>query len=523
MKKKNILILVYESEIFNSIEAARILQNKYNITFFCCDWFTSLSETNKKIIQHSDINYDYIFDIKKEILELNNLKENGNIKINYDYISNIENSLLNEKVCGIGLKDYALNNIDSPRLHYYHPTNKNIINKYFEIILRKFKTVVNFKNYQFIYSAGTANLVRNIFLSYCRKNKISFFVPRQRFELTYLADCSMNSSNLAYLIKNKSVISKKNNFIYNKSISILNHFEPFNLLVLLEFLLNSFNKFLGLIRDDFKKRVKFSRPNYFQEKNRLFIILHIIKDSFNKFLIQRYIQKNLKNKIRIIKNKKFIYFPLHIIPEGGVFDQNDYVDEFFFIYELSKLIPANYKILVKPHPDLFKCSESIYPLSWYKRINKLSNVEILPQYINNDFLLKHCITTVSIAGTPSIESAVFYNKISFVIGDVELNGLKNLFKYNKLLFKRFIDGLFFFSSRSLRKNYEYNIKILNSLKLNSINCENNSYHFSSKKTKYKNIHNEAIDTYVNFVFPDKAYSQTDNYKKKMKKFLGRIL
>ena len=122
--KKNLLILAYEAEIFNEIAAARILQKKYNITFFCCDWFTALSEDNKKIIQNSNVNYDFIFDIKKEILNLNKIKETDNIKIDYKYIKRIEDFYLNEKIFHIRTKDFAINEIDSPRLHFYHPKNK---------------------------------------------------------------------------------------------------------------------------------------------------------------------------------------------------------------------------------------------------------------------------------------------------------------------------------------------------------------------------------------------------------------
>jgi hypothetical protein len=293
-----------------------------------------LSGNNKKLIEQSDVSYDCIFDIKDEILKLNLIEEKDDIIVDYKYIRKVENICLKENVFHLGLKDFAINNIDSPRLHYYQPKNKNILGKYYEIILKKFEAVINFKNYHIIYSAGTSNLVRNIFLSYCRKKKIPFFSARQRFALTYLSECSMNLSNVRYLRQNKFAISKKNTFIYNKSNTVFNHSNLFGLFSLLNFLLNLlFYPFFRLIIDDFKSRVKFSRPNYFQNKNRFAITFHIIKDIFNKFLIQRYIMKNLSTKMKIIKSSKFIYFPLHTIPEGGVFDQNDYVDESFLIYE----------------------------------------------------------------------------------------------------------------------------------------------------------------------------------------------
>lgn len=523
MKKKNILILAYESELFNTIAAAKILEKKYNITFFCCDWFSSLSEINKKKIQESGIKHDIIFDIKKEILELNKLSDKDIIKINYKYITDIENSLLSEKILHIGSKDFTLNYVDTPRLHYYHTKNKNILIKYYEIILKKFENVINFKNYQLIYSAGTSNLIRNIFLSYCRKKKVPFFSPKFRLSLTYLSECSTCSSNIKYLFQKKFLIQKKNDFKYKKSNLVFNKSNLINIFSLLNSLSKLFNNFFGLVFDDFKIRIKFIRPNYFYEKNRLWLIYYTFQKSFRKFLIQKYVLQNLKNKIRIIKKNKFIYFPLHIIPEGGVFDQNDYMDESFLIYEISKLIPADYKILVKIHPDLLNSGESVFPLSWYKKIGELPNVEILPQNINNYFLLKHCKTTVSISGTSSIECAVFYNKTSFVVGDIELIGVKNLLKYNKEIFKKFINGRFNLKSESKIKNCRYNMKIFNLLKSVSINYENNDNKFLKRKKKNKDSISKSQNFYNNLIFPSKEYSETKYYKKIMEQLLKRIL
>jgi hypothetical protein len=521
--KKNLLILAYEAEIFNEIAAAKILQDKYNITFFCCDWFTALSEDNKKLIQNSSVKYDYIFDIKNEILKLNKLRENQHININYKYIKSIEDLYLNEKIFHIHTKDFALNEIDSPRLHYYYPRNKYILDKYLELILKKFEKVIKFKKYDIIYSAGTSNLIRNIFLSYCRKKRVPYYAERTRFSMTYLAECSSNVSNIKYLIKNKFK-SKKFFFDYSQSNKIFNYSKLFNKHRLFLGIKSKFKIFKNLT-NHYKARIQITRPNYFHEKNTFLIFFFEIRTLINKYLIQNYILMNISKKINIIKKEKFIYIPLHRIPEGGVFDQNEFINESYLVHEISKLIPADYKILVKPHPDLFQfnLSESIYPISWYKKIGKLSNVELLSHNINNDFILKHCKSTVSIAGTPSLECALLYNKISFVVGDVELTGVKNLLKYNRLIFKKFIDGKLFVNRKTKNKIKKLNNSVLNSLNTYNIKPEDNQYSLLNQRNKNKDIFVQSQDFAASFVWPGKLFSESQDYKKIMIKFLKRIL
>jgi len=489
--KKNILILVYESELFNSIAAAKILQNKYNIIFFCCDWFTALSNENVEKIKKSGVNYEKIFDIKDEVYRFNLQSDSKKIYIDYNYISKFENLYLKERITHLGFKDFAINNTDSPRDHYYHPNEKTLIYKYYEYILKKIEEVIKFKKYYFIYSVGTSNLIRNIFISFGRKKKIPFYTSRSRFGLIYLSDCSIEKSNVKYFLKKKNI---KRDFLYYKnSNKIYNNNKIYNISNVFESFFDLFSRFIGQFIDNFKNRVSFKRPNYYQEKNRFLIIFQGIKDIYNKFKIQKLLLRNINKKISIIKKDKFLYFPLHIIPEGGVFDQNDYIDEYYLIYKISKLIPADFKILVKPHPEIFSIKESIHSIYWYQKINKLKNVELISHNINNDLLLKNCITTISISGSASLECAIFYNKTSFVFGDIELIGVKNLHKFTNRIFLKFINKI---NKKNPAKNYHYNINLLKKIKYCNIY---NNY----KNKNYISTISTGLDFYNLFLTPDK--------------------
>ena len=517
--KKNILILAYEAEIFNELESARLFQEKYQITFFCCDWFSSLNENNKLLIKNSRIKCKKIFDIKNEIIKINQFEDNSKIKIDFKNLERIEKYYLGEKISHIGFKDFALNNIDSPRNHYYHPQNKDILFKYYELILKKFETVVKFQKYDAIYSAGTSNLVRNILMSYARKNLIPFYSVRCRFGLTYLANCSMPNKNVNYFFKQGHNIKKlliKN----HDSKKLFNDSKPYSLVHLLFSLPGLFSNFFYKYFDDYKSRIKKSRPNYFHQKNTLIITLLQIKNKYNKYLINNYLLKNLKKKLSIIKSGKYIYFPLHVVPEGGVFDHNEYANEYILIEKISKLIPANYKIIVKPHIDLFEIdnAEAIYPLEWFKKIDKLKNVEIVSQLFNNNFLIKKCKTTISISGTPSLECAIFFNKISFTFAETEFTQIKNLYKFDKF---KFLSIFNYNSSINNKLNYKFNRTFFNGLFFNSINY-NSFDNYPKTNEKFNIKYFSSLFFSQNFIFSDQLFSKTDIYKKLLTKILKRI-
>jgi hypothetical protein len=513
VKKKNILILVYEAEVYNAIAVAKLLQDKYEITFFCCDWFTAIKETNFTLIKSSGVKYKKIFDIKKEIVLLNSIKKK--FKINYKKLKEIEKKYLNERVSHIAFKDFSINNIDSPRKHYYHPKNKEILYKYYELILKKIEKVINSSKYSFVYSAGTSNLVRNFIMSYAKKNNIPYYSLRCRFGLVYLANCSQLNENVQYLLKQSKELNKKSYLLYNKDQSIFNNSKNFFIKEFILSIIKLFDKFIQKNIDHYNSRIKKNRPNYFQEKNRFSILAHDFNNRINKYLIQRLIYKNQKKKIEIIKKKKFIYFPLHVVPEGGVFDHNEYEDEYYLIKKISKLIPVDYLIIVKPHLDLFNLNtgESIYRLSWFKKINNLKNVEIINHTINNDFVIKNCKSVISISGSLSLEAALLYNKISFTFAKTELTGIKNLYIFDE---KKFLEIL----NKNLKirnDNKKINIKLLNNLGANSIH--QNLFHKNKTKKTFVDKYVDSTNFYYNIIYPSKEFSNSEVFQELIKKVL----
>ena len=71
------------------------------------------------------------------------------------------------------------------------------------------------------------------------------------------------------------------------------------------------------------------------------------------FMFSNIVEKNQLTKINKIKRNKFIYYPLHVTPEAGVYDQAELYDQVYLIQRIAKNLPIDTFLVVKPHPSNF--------------------------------------------------------------------------------------------------------------------------------------------------------------------------
>jgi hypothetical protein len=125
---------------------------------------------------------------------------------------------------------------------------------------------------------------------------------------------------------------------------------------------------------------------------------------------------------------KYVYFPLHLQPEmttsalGGAF-----VDQALAIEILSSILPDNVKIYVKENP---KQMGFMRGPTFFHRINRLKNVELIPENINSHELIRNCIFVAAITGTAGWE-AISIGKPALVFGNAWYRSLPGAVKYSK--------------------------------------------------------------------------------------------
>lgn len=117
-----------------------------------------------------------------------------------------------------------------------------------------------------------------------------------------------------------------------------------------------------------------------------------------------------------VEGEKYVYMPLHLIPESSVFVKASfYVDELNLIEQVSKSLPVGWKLYVKEHQAMLGERD----LSFYKKAAELANVRVvqLNYYKDPKPWITKSLGVVTITGTAAYEAALMGRK-SIVFGDV---------------------------------------------------------------------------------------------------------
>jgi hypothetical protein len=144
---------------------------------------------------------------------------------------------------------------------------------------------------------------------------------------------------------------------------------------------------------------------------------------YNPFKDKRYILKrpdNFLNKTKVyfyykkyceaidFKNTDYFIFFLHYQPERSTLPEGDeFVDQFYAISVLSRLLPKGMKLVVKEHPAMFTyvCDVRARNLYTYRQIRALDNVILCPLDVDNFELIDNAKAASSItATTTALES-----------------------------------------------------------------------------------------------------------------------
>ncbi|MCR5106631.1 MAG: hypothetical protein K6B28_00555 [Lachnospiraceae bacterium] len=125
-----------------------------------------------------------------------------------------------------------------------------------------------------------------------------------------------------------------------------------------------------------------------------------------------------KNKLfeAPVEGEDYVYMPLHLIPESTVFVKASYyVDELNLIEQVSKSLPAGWKLYVKEHQAML----GERGIDFYKKAKELHNVRLVQVNHYHDpkpWIIK-AKGVVTIVGTTAFEEALMGRR-SIIFGDV---------------------------------------------------------------------------------------------------------
>jgi len=500
LENKTILLLIDQKDYANVIEIAYRLKNKVNIVFFITDIYTNYDiYRNAFKILKKKFPHDRIYDLRDELVELNNTKffEDINLKKIKDFENRINSNLIIQNF----LKDINLNNIYGHRDITYHPSKKNVYYKFIELILDKIFYIIDNNKFTHIYAPTESNFVKNIILDYAIKNHIDYFKINHRiFDHLHLISLS-DQTNTKIMNKvdnhiNKKLFKKYKNILFQSAEIIEDKKKIIGIKKFIKIFFKQIIFYCSIFKNEILTLKKFQinphHKNYFYPKSFFYSCFYWLNKTINAYRVEKYCLQNNKEKLKIINNKKFIFYPLHVTPETGVYDQSELYDQLYLIQKIAKKLPVDYFLVVKTHPANFSISNEIENLKWYKKINKIYNVILINHHINSKYLINKCEAVVSVSGSANLEANLM-GKPSFIMGNTEYSGLYGIYKFNDQFLKNIKD---FDKSQIDQNQFFYN-------------------YIFNESVRYK--------SYAKFLCPSKEDLQEIELKKAFDFFANKIL
>jgi hypothetical protein len=165
-------------------------------------------------------------------------------------------------------------------------------------------------------------------------------------------------------------------------------------------------------------------------KTKMKMMEYKIKNNFRVKNRSKFLEKN---SIKVINDKKFLYFPLQSEPESKILTSSAfYSNQIQLIENIAKSIPIDYVLYVKEHPiQKMKMWRSIED---YKNIIKIPNVKLVNPYVNAQELIQKSSAIISISGATGFE-ALFYKKPVIIFADEfyeKLSSVKKIRTFREL-------------------------------------------------------------------------------------------
>ena len=307
-----------------------------------------------------------------------------------------------------------INDIHSYRSIFSKKNSKEILLDFINIAKNLEKIFLKYKPNVIYISNGQSNIEASIMNSFAKFYNVKILVPEpSRFKNYFFFSPSIYIFNDK--IK-KYYLSKKNTDQNDYKTNTL--YEEIK------------NK--GVISSDRVANVKkislLSQKNFFQKilgdtiytvlKHTIFYFLFLFGIKFRHLKVLSYYNLiwSIKDEIfsrKILRfvlslkcpdlNKKYIYLPLHLIPETSTLLMgNDFMNQAFLVELISKNIPSDCKLYVKEHPAMFTSHGR--KVEFYKRLKLLPNVELVPIYVDGVKLIKNSKLVIVVDGSSGFEA-----------------------------------------------------------------------------------------------------------------------
>lgn len=264
------------------------------------------------------------------------------------------------------------------------------------------------------------------------KNKIEFIYGEITWAHEIIAYNLCNVLNLVdcHFFNPSTIRFPLNYFLFFKDSQQTNYFKRKNTHnIVVE---NIQHQYLDLIEKRKPKKI-FTNINFILKKIKKFFY----EDYFDKFdptkinkfirainLIKKYLNLVVFNFITSKKSleelDKYVVYFLQKKPEASIDVKGSYYDDQLLNFKnIWKILPSDFKILIKEHPSSIGDNSIFY----YMKFKKFKNTILISDQINFDKLITNSYATFSVASTASLQSSLL-NIPSFTLVNCFFNELQ---------------------------------------------------------------------------------------------------
>ena len=435
MIKKNILLVCKESFSFPFyFLAKKLLKENNNVA---CYFFNPIETGYDKCLMNENTYYAHkeienlkVYD-NNDILELfsNNLNKPP---IDWEFLDFVEKNYTTDK--GISLQIIAsqfFSNHLHDRFYYTDVTGEQQL---YWLELHYKKVVQLFDEYKpdVIWDIDNAEFSRSVISEISQSRNIPYLrLDHPRFEMFKISSFSTLWKNEYF----NSVFNKQNQLDVNSLKVEYNYVEKFrkkDKIMSKVFenditsnydrtpLYKSIKLIIGKALYFFN--ISFKGNNFSLRKKNKIIFPSSLENIwfFFKVVLKRwYLLGPNKYFSNPVIGEKYIYMPLHLIPESSTSVLGPfYLNELFNIEQISKSLPVGCCLYVKEHQSMVGERN----LTFYKKVNRIPNVKMVSvnYYRDPKPWIDNSIGVISVTGTAAFEAALIGKK-SIVFGDVSFN------------------------------------------------------------------------------------------------------
>ncbi len=472
---------------------------------------------NKNIHDVRDLNEEFLENRNSVKIDYNRLNE---IEKKYTYFRGLNQQIISSQATSTPFHD-----------RFYYPKSTFHENVYWLILnYNKTENVLDSINPDYIFDVDIGEIQRSLINEVANHRKIAYInMEYARYESFIVPTFNLGLKQDQYFVnaynknkKNLNLAKYTNEIEKYQSKSLIipemykEHYESSH-----NFKTTDVIKYLVMNTYKFAK----SQTYYFKNnKNRIKLNTPLDSHVFKKILwkyvcaIRKwYLYSNFNKYFESPREEKYVYMPLHVIPESTTFVKSPmYVDEINLIEATSKSLPITWKLYIKEHPSMI----GERSMQFYKKINKLHNVKIIKMnsYLDPKPWIEKSLAVISIVGSSALE-ATMLNKPAIVFGNVCYNVLSNIrvtnsFEELETIFKSIRDGGWLYKNNNNEcaaylktvEDMGINLDMWSLLKLSSKKINSQSL-ADDEEYKFKELNNRLINFYEKAV---KIYDDEKN-------------